>query len=96
MIKTAIKKIGGGFIYGVKHPFEKPEVTYDKRHADMNWGDFILDGLGMTASQGTIQWAVSMVGFIGFLMAVGYINSKLEKAPVNVKMVVDKKEAENK
>ena len=57
----------------------------------MNWGDFILDGLGMAASQGTIQWAVSMAEFIGFLMAVGYINSKLEKAPLNVKMVVDTK-----
>ena len=96
MIKTAVKKIGSGFIYGVKHPFEKPDVTYDKRQADMNWGDFILDGLGMVASQGTIQWAVSMVGFVGFLIAVGYINSKLENAPVNVKMVVDKKEPEKK
>lgn len=91
MFKSAIKKIGSGFIYGVKHPFEKPEITYDKRQADMNWGDFILDGLGMTASQGTIQWACSMVGFIGFLIAVGYINSKLEeKSQLNVKMVVDK------
>ncbi len=90
MIKTITKKIGSGFIYGVKHPFEKPEITYDKRQADMNWGDFILDGLGMVVSQGTIQWAVSMAGFIGFLMAVGYINSKLEKTPINVKAVVEK------
>lgn len=90
MIKTITKKIGSGFIYGVKHPFEKPEITYDKRQADMNWGDFILDGLGMVVSQGTIQWAVSMAGFVGFLMAVGYINSKLEKAPINVKAVVEK------
>ena len=96
MVKTAIKKIGGGFIYGVKHPFEKPDITYDKRQADMKWGDFILDDLGMTASQGTIQWVFSIVGFIGFLAAVGYINSKLEKAPVNVTMVVDKKSEEEK
>lgn len=95
MCKSIIKKLGGGFIYGVKHPFEKDKITYDKRQADMNWSDFILDVLGMSAAQGTIQWAIGVAEFVAFLAMIGYIDSKV-KTPLKVQMVVDKNEPEKK
>lgn len=88
MNKT-LKMIGKGFVYGVKHPYLDAPM---KRTDDMTSIDGFLGDIGMSISQGTIQTIVGYGSAILILVAVGYINQKMNKKDLKVNMVIEDKE----
>ena len=87
-MKNTLKKLGKGFLFGLRHPFTD-DVT--ERHKDMSTLDALLDDAGMILPQTVITTAYGVVGSVILLCALGYLSSKLEeKTSLKVKMVVDK------
>lgn len=91
-MKKNLKKIGSGFVYGLKHPFEEPAKTFVNRQYDMKLSDWALDSIGMLVPQTVIRWACAYGGFIALLIGFGYINGKLSDENIKVKMVTEPKE----
>ena len=86
-----LKKIGSGFVYGLRHPFEEPAKTFVNRQYDMKLSDWALDSIGMFVPQTIIRSAATYGAFIAILCGLGYIGSKLDDDNVKVKMVVEPK-----
>ena len=82
-----LKAFRSGFVNGVRHPFTDytPE-RYDGKDAI----ETIFDMLGESVSQGVIQTAIGFGITFGLMVGIGYLNTRLDKKPVKVKMVVDK------
>lgn len=77
-----IKVVGRGMIYGLKHPFTE---TTPERWQKMTLSESILDSFGMSIVQTTISCGLAF----GVVCGIGYINSRINKAPIKVKMVVE-------
>ena len=81
------KVIGKGFIDGIRHPFM---AEFPRNVTDMEVGETLLYGSSMGFTQGVIQGGLTIVMYIGILAGLGYVNSKLDKKPINAKLVIDK------
>lgn len=88
IMNKKIKLVGKGFIYGVKHPFTDKGV---ERTNDMTFVDGLFGDIGMSVSQAVIQNAIAFGELFAIMFVIGYINSKIEKTSLNVKMTVDEK-----
>ena len=87
-MKKNMKAFGSGFVNGIKHPF----TDYTPgRYSGKDAMETIFDILGESISQGVIQTAIGFGICIGVVVGVGYLNSRINKTPVKVKMVVDSK-----
>ena len=85
-----LKAFGSGFVNGVKHPFR--DYT-PERYSGKGVSETIFDMFGESISQGVIQTVVGYGIFIGLCIGFGYLNSKINKTPVKVKMIVDEEES---
>lgn len=85
-----LKAFGSGFVNGVKHPFR--DYT-PGRYSGKDVTETIFDIFGESISQGVIQTVIGYGIFIGLCVGFGYLNSKINKTPVKVKMIVDEGES---
>lgn len=80
MNKT-LKTLGGGFIYGIKHPFTDTPL---ERWNDMTMTESLIDNLGSSIARAAVGYGL----LFGLVVGIGYINQTIQKTPVRVTMCV--------
>ena len=84
-----LKLMGGGFIYGLTHPFDS---DLKGRPVDkLSIPEAMLDGAAGGLGQGITQGIIACGIMLTILVGIGFVDQKMNKVPVNVKTVIDKK-----